>query len=217
MLSETTAEPAPGSSSSSGLRSGGRCVLIAQIWAVGMWVVLFGDCINNLFSNAIAPFQAGAKALSAAEWIGYFVIVLAIWLAEGVGAFQRSFSPMLIRRTCELGVASSCFEQVLGPFFVAGLFAATPKRLLKSWALMAVLVPGLALTVPYLSYPWRPAVDMGVVLGLGWGTASMVIFAIRAFAFGRWPQISPDMPASRAAWPEAKPATAPLRDPRSDV
>ena len=124
-------------------------------------------------------------------------IALSLWLVEGVRAFQMSFSPMLIRRARELKQDSPFWEKLLAPFFVAGLVSATPRRLVKSWLLILILIPGLALSVPHLPYPWREAVDAGVVLGLGWGTAAVAYFWLRGWFGPGWPTISADMPASR--------------------
>ena len=103
---------------------------------------------------------------------------------------------------------SPCWELLLAPFFVAGMVTATRKRLCKSWLLIAVLIPGLAISVPRLPYPWRQAVDFGVVLGLGWGTGSVLYFWLRAVAYGRWPDISADLPEHRCKPPVQEPLAA---------
>ena len=38
-----------------------------------------------------------------------------------------------------------------------------------------------------LSHPLE-AVDFGVVLGLGWGTAAVLVFWLRGLLWGRWPE-----------------------------
>jgi len=179
------------------------CILVAQLWGVGFWVGLFVQSIASLAPRSLDPFRR--QDLSSEQWVAYAAIALGLWLCEGLGAFQRSFSPQLVRRAKELGPFSPIHELLLSPFFVAGMFAARARRLVKSWALIAVLVPGLALTVPWLPYPWREMVDGGVVLGLGWGTAVIVVLYARALLTNRWPVIDPDMPRSRSQWPEAKP------------
>eukprot|EP00930_Biecheleria_cincta_P095980 TRINITY_DN87863_c0_g1_i1.p1 TRINITY_DN87863_c0_g1~~TRINITY_DN87863_c0_g1_i1.p1 ORF type:complete len:214 (-),score=20.73 TRINITY_DN87863_c0_g1_i1:36-620(-) len=171
------------------------CTAIVQVWAIFTWVIMFAKCIVDLTPGGFEPFQK--QNLTSGQWAGYAAIALSIWLCEGIGAFQRSFSPMVVRRGYELNASSRCYEIVLAPFFSAGLFAATPTRLLKSWLLMAILIPGLALTVPHLPYPWRGAVDAGVVLGLGWGTAVIAILGLRGLVTGQWPDRSAELPSNR--------------------
>mmetsp|Transcript_67868 Transcript_67868/g.150333 ORF Transcript_67868/g.150333 Transcript_67868/m.150333 type:complete len:208 (+) Transcript_67868:2-625(+) len=185
---------------------GPRAALVAQIWGVGFWVALFGQSIFALSPRAVAPLQR--QDLSPGQWFIYIVTCLALLVGEGMGAFQRGFSPLLVERSRCLGPSSPWHELVLSPFFVAGLFAGTPRRLLKSWLLMVILIPGLALTVSRLSYPWRESVDAGVVLGLSWGTGVVLVYSFRASVWGLWPETDPEFPALRGAragtpWPEA--------------
>lgn len=180
------------------------CTLIVQVWALGAWIYLFIDCIAMQIKNALEPAREGL-VLTVGQWIGYVVIALSIFLVEGLGAFQRGFSPMLVRRTRELTAASRWYEIVLGPAFIAGLFAATPRRLFKSWLLMAILIPGLALTVPHMPQPWRASVDAGVALGLGWGTAVILVLASSAAFCGRWPEVDAEFPSSRHVSSDALP------------
>jgi hypothetical protein len=41
--------------------------------------------------------------------------------------------------------------------------------------------------VSFVSQPWRGIIDAGVVLGLGWGIISLIIFSIQAFGAGEFP------------------------------
>ncbi|CAK9027405.1 unnamed protein product [Durusdinium trenchii] len=179
---------------------------VAQLWGVGAWLYIFVDCILMELGRSLEPFRR--QDLTTGQWLGFAAIGLGLLLVEGIRAFQMSFSPLLIRRAKELQGDSPVWELLLAPFFVAGLVSATPRRLCKSWLLVAVLIPGLALTVPMMPYPWRQATDFGVVLGLGWGTGSVLYFAGRGLA-GQWPEVSPDLPAARIKPPVQEPlATA---------
>jgi len=173
----------------------GCCTAAVQAYAIFFWVFFFVPVLGNLSKLAITPLQN--RNLTEAQWAAYACIVLAMFSIVGLGVFQRSWSPMVVRRSGLLTAASPCHEIVLAPFFSAGLFAATPTRLVKAWGLMFVLIPGFAVTVPYLSYPWRESVDAGVVVALGWGTLVVVVLGIRALVTGRWPDIDPELPASR--------------------
>lgn len=173
----------------------GCCTSAVQAWALFFWVFFFAPVLANLAKLAITPLQK--RNLTEAQWAAYAGIVLAMFSIVGLGVFQRSWSPMVVRRSGLLTASSPCHEIVLAPFFSAGLFAATPTRLVKAWLLMFVLIPGFAVTVPHLSYPWRESVDAGVVVALGWGTLVVVVLGTRALLTGRWPDIDPDLPASR--------------------
>mmetsp|Transcript_91569 Transcript_91569/g.236383 ORF Transcript_91569/g.236383 Transcript_91569/m.236383 type:complete len:206 (-) Transcript_91569:3-620(-) len=171
------------------------CAALAQAWGLIFWVAIFVHSAADLAPRSLDPLRH--RDLTVAQWVGYVLITVGLVVFEGIGAFQRSFSPLLVRRARELQFDTRCHELVLAPFFVAGLFAASPRRLIKSWLLIFLLVPGLALTVPHLPYPWREAIDAGVVLGLSWGTVAIVAFWGRAVVTGAWPEINPDFPTGR--------------------
>ncbi|CAJ1396293.1 unnamed protein product [Effrenium voratum] len=163
-----------------------KAAIAAQIWGIGCWVYIFLDCIVVELGRSMEPFQR--MDLTAGQWVGYASICVFLLVVEGIRAFQLSFAPLLVKRSRELQGDSPCWELLLAPFFVAGLVSATPKRLCKSWLLIALLIPGLALSVPHLPYPWRQAVDAGVVLGLGWGTSAVLGFWLRGALYDRWPE-----------------------------
>jgi len=132
--------------------------IAAQIWGVGTWIYIFVDCILMELGRSMEPFHD--QNLTNWQWLGFAGIGIGLLLLEGIRAFQMSFAPLLIRRSCELQGTSPCWQLILAPFFVAGLISATPKRLCKSWLLVAILIPGLALSVPHLPYPWRQATSV---------------------------------------------------------
>jgi len=173
------------------------CAVSARVWGLGFWVIMFIKCIVDLGPPGWSPLRR--QDLTSGQWVAYVLIVVGMWLCEGIGAFQRSFSPMLVRRARELDESSPTYELLLAPGYVAGLFAANRSRLIKSWALIIVLIPGLALSVPYLPYPWREMIDAGVTVGLGWGAICILVPSYVAAVYGRWPEKDPDLPAGTAA------------------
>jgi hypothetical protein len=74
-----------------------------------------------------------------------------------------------------------------------GLLHATRRRLVASWTILALIVAAIA-TVRGFPQPARGIVDLGVVVGLAWGLAALLAFALRAAA-GLPPPASPDLPA----------------------
>lgn len=101
--------------------------------------------------------------------------------AEGYKAFQLKFSPLIVRRAIELSDGRKSFLRLLfaGPYCM-GLFGATKKRMIVSWSISAG-VTALVMIVKRLPYPWRSIIDGGVVVGLGYGTLSIIYNWIRSF------------------------------------
>ena len=64
-----------------------------------------------------------------------------------------------------------------------GLFHATRKRKIISWS-VSIGVAGIVAAVKRLPYPWRNIVDAGVVVGLSWGSLSIIIAYIKGLMNG---------------------------------
>ena len=60
------------------------------------------------------------------------------------------------------------------------------------WILTAFII-GAILAVRLLPYPYRSIVDGGVVVGLGWGLTSVLVFLVKTLA-GSPPSIPLDIP-----------------------
>ena len=72
-----------------------------------------------------------------------------------------------------------------------GLFGANKRRIIISWSISAG-VTALVVIVKKLPYPWRSIVDGGVVVGLSYGTLSIVFNWLRSFGSGNvMPGIDP--------------------------
>ena len=71
-----------------------------------------------------------------------------------------------------------------------GLFCATWFRVIFTWCLLAFIV-GCIVSVKYLPIPYRVAVDLGVLVGLTWGTVSLIYFYLRYAVGGRLPPADP--------------------------
>jgi hypothetical protein len=56
---------------------------------------------------------------------------------------------------------------------------------------LAIII--LVLLVNQLSQPWRGIIDAGVVVGLTWGLASLLVMLQKTFATGRY-LCSPEVP-----------------------
>lgn len=103
-------------------------------------------------------------------------ILTCLWFAyvEGYKGFQLKFSPLVVARSFTLNPSSSSpIHLLLAPFYSMGLFHATKKRMIVSWS-VSLGVAAIVAAVKRLPYPWRNIVDAGVVVGLSWGTISML-------------------------------------------
>jgi len=81
----------------------------------------------------------------------------------------------------------------LAPLFCMGFFHATRKRKIVAWVLTLTMVT-LVVLVRQIPQPWRGLIDVGVVLGLGYGMAFMVYYAAQAVftrTFDRDPEVPP--------------------------
>jgi xanthine/uracil permease len=67
-----------------------------------------------------------------------------------------------------------------------GLFHATKKRVIVSWS-VTLGVAAIVAAVKKLPYPWRNIVDAGVVVGLTWGSVSIILNYFKALITGITP------------------------------
>mmetsp|Transcript_39853 Transcript_39853/g.60195 ORF Transcript_39853/g.60195 Transcript_39853/m.60195 type:complete len:106 (+) Transcript_39853:890-1207(+) len=105
---------------------------------------------------------------------------------------------MVVNRSFTLKFGESPFHHFLfGPFYAMGLFHATKKRMIVSWS-VSFGVAAIVVAVKKLPYPWRNVVDAGVVVGLSWGTLSILLSYIKSLATGEMPE------GSDPALPEKK-------------
>jgi len=74
-----------------------------------------------------------------------------------------------------------------------GLFHATKKRKIVSWC-VTIGVATIVAAVKRMPYPWRNIVDAGVIVGLSWGSLSILLIYLKAWVMGKPPTIDPAMP-----------------------
>ena len=77
-----------------------------------------------------------------------------------------------------------------------GLIHATKKRQIVSWS-VTIGVAGIVAAVKRLPYPWRNIIDAGVVVGLTWGSISIILNYVKSWLTGNPPsQVSAELPES---------------------
>jgi len=128
-------------------------------------------------------------------------IFTCLWFAyvEGYKGFQTKFSPLVVSRSFTLQPSSSPILHLLfAPFYSMGLFHATKKRMIISWS-VSIGVAVIVAAVKRLPYPWRNIVDAGVVVGLTWGTISILGGYIISLGTGIAPiDVDPSLPEKKA-------------------
>lgn len=127
-------------------------------------------------------------------------ILTCVWFAyvEGYKGFQRKFSPLVVSRSFTIQPSLSTIHHViLAPFYSMGLFHATRKRMIVSWS-VSIGVAAIVAAVKRFPYPWRNIVDAGVVVGLTWGTVSILGGYIISLVTGIAPiGVDPSLPENK--------------------
>ncbi|MFV8749613.1 hypothetical protein ACNOYE_03565 [Nannocystaceae bacterium ST9] len=165
--------------------------LAVVLWGTLGVVAVLVDAIIRLLPNAIEPIATGTLDLPGS--LAYVAAIVGMAYAEGYRGFQQRFSPRVVARAAGLARAPQpIWRLVLAPAITMGLIHATRRRLIATWMLVAMIV-GLIVLVSLLDQPWRGAVDAGVVVGLSWGSATLLL-ELLAWLRGRTPTIDPDLP-----------------------
>jgi hypothetical protein len=159
--------------------------------AVGV-LALLGFAVYRLAPKALAAYEGG---LSKGQWVvaGLFCVFMAY--SEGYRGFQDRFSPRTAARIRYLRDRPRLLHTILAPLFAMGYFHATRRTKITAYALSGGIVLLVSL-VHLLEQPWRGIIDAGVVLGLGWGIATLTWSVARALTQPVF-EVSPQVPDQR--------------------
>ncbi len=157
------------------------------IWGVLGFAAILIQAVVGLFPLAIEPIQEGS--LTGLQTGLYVLWVVFMAYSEGYKGFQKQMSPRVAVRSMYAARNPRPLLVIFAPFFCMGLFHATKRRLITSWAILIGVVI-LVIGVRQLDQPWRGIVDGGVVVGLAWGLLATLYYAILA-----WTGSEPDVPA----------------------
>ena len=150
--------------------------VLASLWgAVGVVYILM-KAIRRVIPIAMEPFSKadGVVPLTNFQLGAYVLTCLFFAYAEGYKGFQLKFSPLVVARSFTLQPKTSPIHHLLlAPMYSMGLFHATKKRMIVSWS-VTIGVATIVAAVKRMPYPWRNIVDAGVVVGLSWGTISIL-------------------------------------------
>jgi hypothetical protein len=173
--------------------------IIASLWAAGGVVMILGKSIKRILPIALEPFGPNASApLSNFQLSSY--VAMCLWFAyvEGYKGFQLKFSPLVVARAQTLQPLNGTpiHHILFGPFYAMGLFHATKKRKIVSWS-VSLGVGLIVAAVKRLAYPWRNIIDAGVIVGLSWGSLSIMIQWIKAALLGQKLAMDPALPEGK--------------------
>ena len=156
-------------------------------WGIFQVITMLSQSIYRLYPIAAQPFHD--NSLSHTQWTAYAFWVLIMLYSEGYKGFHQKYSPLVVRRAFSISDRANPFNLILSGPFSMGLFDATRKRLIVSWAMVVGIVLMVVL-VRKLPYPYRAIIDGGVVAGLTAGAASVIVLYVRAL-LGHLPEVDP--------------------------
>ena len=163
--------------------------LVAVVWGFIGISLVFGGAIYRLGLISLDTFS---YSLEWYHWAALVFSVIFMGFAEGYRGFQQAYSPRVAARLLFLKNNVTPVRLILAPLFCMGFFDIKKSRMIISYCLLVGIVI-LVQLVHLLEQPWRGIVDCGVVVGLTWGSISIVLFILKAFFTDRF-EYSPEMP-----------------------
>ena len=160
-------------------------------WGVLQVLSILFNAIKRLVPIALEPILK--RDLSPSQAVACVLWAVFMAYTEGYQAFQRKFSPLVVKRAFGLVQRPSVLRVLLAGPYSMGLFGATKKRMTVSWG-VSLGVVAIVQAVKKLPYPWRGIIDAGVVAGLGYGATATLVLAARAAFFGWVPACDPCLP-----------------------
>lgn len=173
--------------------------VVASLWGATGVIYILAKAIKRVLPIAMEPFTKaeGVVPLSQFQLAAYILTCLWFAYVEGYKGFQLKFSPLVVSRSFTLGFSSPIHHVILAPLYSMALFHATKKRMIVSWS-VSVGVAAIVAAVKRLPYPWRNIVDAGVVIGLTWGSISILGGYIISLATGIAPiDVDPALPEKK--------------------
>jgi hypothetical protein len=164
---------------------------LGAIWGLAGVLLLIGSAVYRLTPVAIEAFSYDFFWY---HWLALILNLLFMSFAEGYRGFQKGFSPRVASRALYLSNNPHPLHALLAPLFCMGFFHASKRRKITSISVTAGVIV-LIILVRFLAQPWRGIVDAGVVVGLGWGLVSLIIFSLQAFTSKGF-AYPPDVPGS---------------------
>ena len=166
---------------------------VGAFWGIGGVALLLGSAVWRLTPIAVAAFDNPLSWRHLAFLVPWVVVML--W-SEGYRGFHQQFCPRVVARARHLHRHPRFWHVLFAPPFCMGYFHATLRRMMSSLLLTLGIVI-LVLIVGRMPQPWRGLIDIGVVVGLAMGLASLAYFTVRGFVLDDL-EASPELPYSGA-------------------
>ncbi len=166
--------------------------LLGRIGAI--WGIVGVSLILGRGLTCIYPFsrELCSMRLSGVQWIALVASLAFLGYAEGYKAFHLGFSPRVAARALYLKNNPTLLRVLFAPLFCMGFFHATRKRKIVTYSVTTGVIL-LIVGVSRMEQPWRGIIDVGVLLGLGWGLLSVWLYSFKSF-FGKGSSVSPETP-----------------------
>lgn len=150
-------------------------------WGIAGFSLLIGEALYKVIPYVVELFQ---KPLTPMLWA-----ILIAWTAfmaysEGYRGFQKHYSPRFAARARWLRDNASPKQALLAPLFCMCFIGTTRKRKIVAYCLTGGIAL-LVLIIRVTPQPWRGIIDVGVVVGLGWGLISVLAYCWQALVLDR--------------------------------
>ncbi len=135
--------------------------------------------LRPIVSLAPVAWESLTSGLTPLQWAFAVVWVAFMAWSEGYRGFHTRLAPRAGARAAWLADNPTPARVLLAPLVVMALFHVRRSTLIARLILLTFIV-GAVVSVRMLPAPWRGLVDLGVVVGLGWGVISVVGYGIAA-------------------------------------
>ena len=150
---------------------------LGAIWGLGGTILLLLSAIvHALGLSSMALFYG----LSGLHWLALAGAVVIIAYTAGCRALQRLWVPRVTDRTLYLQWHWTPLRLILAPLYCMSLFHASAKSLFFGWATIAS-VALLMIALHQLAQPWSGIIASGVLAGLAWGLAALLLQSVMIF------------------------------------
>jgi len=159
--------------------------VVGAVWGVLGLCALLSWAIYRLSFFAVEGWETPWAWWHWAFFVGWMAFML---YGEGYKGFQKGFSPRVVARATHLARNPVGWHVLLAPIYCMGYIHATKKRRIVAMSVTSGII-ALIIVVHQLPQPWHGIVDIGVVAGLLWGVAAILVFALKVLIAGPldWP------------------------------